>query len=448
MAENARQAKRLKRFEEERSSYEQRCAKGTGAHVLPSDELHFSDDEEESDQASMQSEDDSEVSPDTSRMSDLSNSARTKYNTLAIPTIATQSLRYGVGLRATAAIATAAFVDAGLISEGDHSLVIDHSKVKRAQEKVMKALDNDFDEFCQQGKVECIFFDGRIDLTRMMTAIDGRQFPSQVKEEHYSICAEPGGRYLHHFTPTKAQNNKKPAEVIADCIVEFLNQKGIGRSLKAIGGDSTNVNTGRDGGIMHWVEVKLNRKLNWLVCCLHTNELPLRHLIQQLDGQTLSNNKWSGPIGKMLDSATELDINDKFQRLPSQQGILPLSDEVVNDLSTDQSYGYRITKAIQSGELPKDLALLSIGPVNHARWLTTANRLCRLWISHHGLKGKPLKNLRHIVEFITGVYYPCWFEIKVKHSWIEGPRHVLFQLQLIAQQSKEAVKAVLPTAID
>jgi hypothetical protein len=51
-------------------------------------------------------------------------SQKTKYNTLEIPNIAIQSIRYGVGLRATAAIATSAFIDAELITKDDHSLVI------------------------------------------------------------------------------------------------------------------------------------------------------------------------------------------------------------------------------------------------------------------------------------------------------------------------------------
>src|SRR6218665_1135084 len=96
--------------------------------------------------------------------------------------------------------------------------------------------------------------------------------------------------------------------------------------------------------------------------------------------------------------------------------LLQLSDDVVKDLSTNQAYGYRITQAIKTGELPADLALLKIGPVSHSRWLTTANRFCRIYVSKHGLSGKTLINLRLIVEYIVGIYYPCLFNIKVKHS--------------------------------
>lgn len=224
-----------------------------------------------------------------------------------------------------------------------------------------------------------------------------------------------------------------------------MKMKGIDKSLQAIGGDSTNVNTGWDGGCMHWVEVKLGRKLIWLVCALHTNELPLRHLITALDGKTLSNNKWTGNICKMLDTATELEIDPAFTKISTGESPISLSDDVIQDLSTDQAYGYRITQAIRTGVLPTDLALLEIGPVNHSRWLTTANRLCRMWVSKHGLKGKTRTNFRLIIEYIVGVYFPCWFNIKVKHSWIEGPRHILYQLQMVSQQNKAVVEAVLPT---
>ena len=44
----------------------------------------------------------------------------------------------------------------------------------------------------------------------------------------------------------------------------------------------------------------LGRKLHWAICLAHTNELPLRHLIEQLDGKTSSKDGFTGPIGKLL----------------------------------------------------------------------------------------------------------------------------------------------------
>ena len=64
------------------------------------------------------------------------------------------------------------------------------------------------------------------------------------------------------------------------------------------------------------------------------------------------------------------------------------------------------------------------------------------WISFHFLTEKNFKNLSLFIEFIVGVCYPCWFQIKVKHSWLDGPRHVLFQLKQLKYQKEEAIAVV------
>jgi hypothetical protein len=446
LPEHRRQTKKQTRQEDElRRISEYKQKRKEELTLQPNEVISSDEDEEPTDVTGEEFEDPLNIPWDDSDVP--STSSTSQYNTLQLRNVALQSIRYCVGVRATAAITTAAFLDAGLITEGDRRLVVDHNKVRRAQEKVMKSLDEEFHARCQVGNIECIFFDGRQDSTKVLLQADNssHQFPSIVKEEHYTVCSEPGGRYLCHFTPEKDLTKRKPAEVIANHLVDFLKKNSIDRSLQAIGGDSTNVNTGWEGGVMHWVEVKLNRKLIWLVCALHTNELPLRHLITELDGKTLSNNKWSGKIGNMLDSATELEINPSFVKISFPEPLVPLSDTVVKDLSTDQAYGYRITQAIRTGILPTDLALLEIGPVSHSRWLTTANRICRIWVSKHSLKGSNLKTLQLLVEYIVGVYYPCWFTIKSKFSWVEGPGHILYQLKLLKSQKKAVADIVLPT---
>ena len=184
--------------------------------------------------------------------------------------------------------------------------------------------------------------------------------------------------------------------------------------------------------------------MNWLICVLHTNELPLRYLIVELDGKTLSNSKWSSELGKMLDTVTELNINSNFETVTLGEPLIDLPDKILKDLSTDQAYGYRIVIAI-TGVLLENLINFEIGPVSHSRWLTTANRFCRLWVSFHFLAKKNFKNLRLIIEFIFGVYYPCWFQIKVKHFWLDGPRLVLFQLKQLKYKKEEVIAFVKKT---
>ena len=159
----------------------------------------------------------------------------------------------------------------------------------------------------------------------------------------------------------------------------------------------------------------------WFVCFLHTNELPLRHLIADLDGKTNSDHTFSGPLGKALSSVVSLEINPKFKPITVEDPLIELKEDVIGDLSTDQKYGYMMVNAIRTGVVSVDLANMDIGPVNHSRWLTTANRFIRLSVSKDGFKGKNLTNLQLIVEFIVGVYYPLWFEAKVKNNFTEGP---------------------------
>ncbi|KAL3045400.1 hypothetical protein OYC64_013634 [Pagothenia borchgrevinki] len=118
-----------------------------------------------------------------------------------IPNIALASVRYGIGLRPTAAIATAALIDAGIITEDNTSKVIDKNKVKRAQEKLMRELGEKFEEKCREmGGISWILFDGRIDLTNVKMEAEGsdQSFPAKIKEEHYSVASEPGSNYLFH----------------------------------------------------------------------------------------------------------------------------------------------------------------------------------------------------------------------------------------------------------
>ncbi|KAL3054342.1 hypothetical protein OYC64_006631 [Pagothenia borchgrevinki] len=62
-----------------------------------------------------------------------------------IPNIALASVRYGIGLRSTAAL-----IGAGIITEHNTSKVIDKNKVKRAQEKLMRELREEFEEKCRE----------------------------------------------------------------------------------------------------------------------------------------------------------------------------------------------------------------------------------------------------------------------------------------------------------
>ena len=67
-----------------------------------------------------------------------------------------------------------------------------------------------------------------------------------------------------------------------------------------------------------------------------------------------------------------------------------------------------------------------------------------MYVSKHGFKGNVAKNLKLIVEYIVGVYYPIWFDYKVKNHWINGAQICLRQLQLTLKQDKKGSTTVFP----
>lgn len=146
------------------------------------------------------------------------------------------------------------------------------------------------------------------------------------------MIAEPGSQYIGHVVPESGS-----AVNIMNAIYSFLTDNSISTNyLCGIGCDGTNTNTGWKGGVIVHLENKLNKSLEWLVYQLHANELPLRHLIIHLDGDTSGPSGFNGPIGRALKDCEKLPV------LPFD----PISVEdfptILMDLSTEQQYLYDI----------------------------------------------------------------------------------------------------------
>ena len=110
------------------------------------------------------------------------------------------------------------------------------------------------------------------------------------------------------------------------------------------------------------------------------------------------------------------------------------------DLSSDQKYLFNMCKAIEIGQCSDDLALQKPGPVVHSRWLTTANRLLRLYVA----TDNPSKNLVELVTYVMTVYAPLWFHIKTRSACTEGSRHFWRLIQFSRYLKAELKKIVDP----
>lgn len=80
----------------------------------------------------------------------------------------------------------------------------------------------------------------------------------------------------------------------------------------------------------------------------------------------------------------------------------------------------RIAHAVVDGVVLPELADLVPGPLSHARWLTLACRLLRLYVSTEA----PSAELLTLATFVMKVYVPQWFDIKRSSSCTYGARHV------------------------
>ena len=102
-------------------------------------------------------------------------------------------------------------------------------------------------------------------------------------EDHITILKEPESIYLGHLTATSGTGQQ-----IATEILRFLGTKNFDvNELNGIGCDGTVINTGNKNGAIACLEQQLKKPLQWLIRHLHSNELPLRHLIVNIVKQTL-----------------------------------------------------------------------------------------------------------------------------------------------------------------
>ena len=89
-------------------------------------------------------------------------------------------------------------------------------------------------------------------------------------------------------------------------------------------------------------------------------------------------------------------------------------------LNSDHQYLYQMGMSIQKGTSYLEncgIANKSPGELHHARWLTKANRILRLYIS----KRSP-EYLKGLVYCIIAFYIPGWFYIKQHSICIQGAK--------------------------
>lgn len=193
-------------------------------------------------------------------------------------------------------------------------------------------------------------------------------------------------------------------------------------------------------GIIRYLEQYLKTPVQWIICLIHCNELPLRHLFIEMDGKTSNPNEFKGPIGKAIQSCEDMNLAS-FEKVEFKFDVTKLSSPSVL-LSSDQKYLFDMCCAISTGQCSNTLAKRSPGKLNHARWLTLANRILRLYVS----KLQPSAKLRILVQYILYAYAPSFFNIKCSSSVLNGSVHLANMIksaQFLPQRYVAIVNATL-----
>ena len=198
--------------------------------------------------------------------------------------------------------------------------------------------------------------------------------------------------YLDHITLERGTG----AEIADRLYKSVKKEKSFGDKLIANEADRTAVNTENKNGAIRLLECHLKRALHSFICSLYVNELQLRHLYKKLIGATESSSQWQGALGKSSETCETLSLSSKgIHRISG--GPPFLSELDVKDLIRDQACLYKIIKAIQTGVIDKTFLREKPGPMSHARWLTTACRICRLFVS----QDQPCEELHLLTSFVV-----------------------------------------------
>ena len=112
-------------------------------------------------------------------------------------------------------------------------------------------------------------------------------------EERYTAVVGSGTYYLFPFSPKDGKGRtiaKKLFDSFKDTVLE--------RKLAIVGTNGTASITGKYNGFVRGLEELLNKLLQWIVCLLYTNKLPLQLVFGVLDGFLSGPDTFAAPLEK------------------------------------------------------------------------------------------------------------------------------------------------------
>ena len=269
-------------------------------------------------------------------------------------------------------------------------------------------------------KCDAAFFDGRNDVTRVVTVQGELRQREESSVHNISVNMHPGDIYMGHLAcPTK-----HTGQAVAQHLHDFLTERGYNLDkLMFVGGDGTNANVGHISGTMACLERMLGRPLTRIVCLCHQAELPYRALFRSLDGDTKGPYTWGGPIGRQLSGPVHTLPLVNFGQIPCED-FPTLPAEVQSGLSKDLQLLYQCAKCVVMGD-SGSVTHRRHAKLNMARWYTAQSRLLRYYMSEI----QPSEALATLARYIACVYVPTVIDIKKHSDIVYAPQHFFQQLK-------------------
>ena len=369
-------------------------------------------------------------------------SVKKDITTTDIRVFVAECVRYQISDRAAVALYNAALKTLGHV---DYDKIVDKSKYRREKAKfgARQRLKKKAETVHGFG---CLGADGkrnkktRVKEIQIINNKEEEKFTRKTRE-HIVYTSEPDGEYLEH---SEIAEGKGTGKDLSEDFYDVVADNNSIDTLEAVLCDGTAVNTGNRIGFICYLERKLKRKLLWLVCQLHGNELPLRHVFDHFDGGfgTSGPTSFKGPLGQAC-SVDEIHLRPVIKFAPVPTSVPELPESVLKDLSRDQILLYGYARGISAGQLPETLIKQKPGPINHSRWLTLG---IRSMIEYTRVE-EPGPGLIKIVCYVVQVYCPVWFLIKQKHHFKHGPSHLYEQMRLIRTTQSLEVQEVAKKAV-
>ena len=330
---------------------------------------------------------------DTAESEEFEEQIISERNYTDLSNLAKAAIRYEVSDAAAAAIATAVLIDYGIVTESKKSQIVTEYKIFCEKVRVANSIDTKHRQEVSQIKV--IGVDGKKDKNSLVYVMKYKSngdpfFYRTTKDEHHLTFTcenDPfSGNYLTH---TIIENGK--GSTMASATLNVLSEYDSIKSLETIVLDNTSSNTGVDNGLVVKLEKLLNRSIHLVGCLLHQGELPLRHVISEIDGKTNDPKKYKGPIGEQA--------SDTFMHEKPLVQFVPIDSEI-------ELYALRIMMVYTRTEIP----------------------------TH---------DLNCITKYIIQVYCPMWFAVKSSAHYKDAPRLLHKTIQLVKKQDSRIQIIVL-----